>query len=155
VDGHLFGPSQLGSTPKLFGNQSEPAILYKQLTGKTLTEGGATDGQYWSYIGLYSVFQAAGPNVTKDSITAGTFSLPVAGDPDYAVGFVSYRDGVDGMPGGHDHTGIDDSREIYWMGQKNSDFDGKAGTYVETYGGKRYRNNEWPKEEPPIYPGAK
>ena len=28
VNGHLFGPSQLGSTPKLFGPQSEPAMLY-------------------------------------------------------------------------------------------------------------------------------
>ncbi len=153
VDGHLFGPSQLGSTPKLFGQQSEPAILYKQLTGKVLTEGGATDGQYWTYIGLYSLFQATGPLVSKDAVAAGIFSLPPSGAPDYAVGYNSYRDAPDGTPGGFDHTGIDDSREIYWMGQKRSDFDGELGTYVETYGGKRFRNGEWPAESPPIYPG--
>ncbi|MEY2426087.1 MAG: hypothetical protein QOI61_1659, partial [Actinomycetota bacterium] len=153
VDGHLFGPSQLGSTPKLFGPQSEPAILYKALTGKSLTEGGATDGAYWSYIGLYSVFQSAGPNLSKDAIAAGTFSLPPAGAPDYSVGYFSYRDGPDATPGALDHTGIDDAREIYWMGTKQSDFDGETGTYVETYGGKRFRNGEWPAEDPPIYPG--
>jgi hypothetical protein len=153
VDGHLFGPSQLGSTDKLFGAKSEPAILYKQLTGKSLTEGGATDGTYWGLVGFYSALQATGPNVSKDSVAAGIFSLPPGGAPDYAVGYISYRDGSDGMPGTTDHTGIDDSREIYWMGTKTSDFDGQAGTYVETYGGKRFRNGEWPAESPPIYPG--
>jgi hypothetical protein len=30
--------------------------------------------------------------------------------------------------------------------------DGKNGTYKETYNGKRFRNGEWPQEDPPIYP---
>jgi hypothetical protein len=154
VDGHLWGPSQLGATEKLFGPNSEPAILYKKLTGKSLTEGGATDGTYWGLIGFYSVFQAAGPALNKDAITAGTFSLPPAGAPDFAVGYNSYRDAPDGTPGGLDHTAIDDSREIFWLGTKKSSFDGGTGTYVETYGGKRFRNGEWPAESPPIYPGT-
>jgi hypothetical protein len=152
VNGHLFGPSQLGSTPKLFGTDSEPAKLYKQLTGKSLTEGGATDGQYWSLLGLYSAFQSAGPLVTPSSIAAGIFGAPPGGDPDFAVGYTSYRDGPDGTPGARDHTAIDDAREIYWMGNEKSSFDGQSGTYFETYNGKRFRNGEWPKEEPPIYP---
>jgi hypothetical protein len=153
VDGHLWGPSQLGATEKLFGPNSEPAILYKQLTGKSLTEGGATDGTYWGLVGLYSVFQAAGPALSKNAITAGTYSLPPAGAPDFAVGYNSYRDAPDGTPGGLDHTAIDDSREIYWIGTKKSSFDGGTGTYLETYNGKRFRNGEWPAESPPIYPG--
>jgi hypothetical protein len=154
VDGHLWGPSQLGSTDKLFGPNSEPAILYKQLTGKSLTENGATDGTYWGLVGFYSALQAAGPAMSKDALAAGIWSLPPGGSPDFAVGWISYRDAPDATPGGLDHTGIDDSREIYWEGTKQSSFDGQTGTYVETYGGKRFRNNEWPKEDPPIYPGS-
>ena len=26
------------------------------------------------------------------------------------------------------------------------------GRYVETYGGKRFSDGQWPKEEPPVYP---
>ena len=33
-------------------------------------------------------------------------------------------------------------------------YDGKKGTYVETYGGKRFASGQWPQEDPPIYPGA-
>jgi hypothetical protein len=154
VDGHLFGPSQLGSTDKLFGDKSEPAILYRQLTGKKLTEGGATDGTYWGMLGLYSVLQAAGPLLTPDAIAAATFNLPPGGPPDFPVGYTSYRDGPDGTPGAHDHTGIEDAREIYWKGTVTSPSDGQAGTYLETYSGKRFRNGEWPAEEPPIYPGG-
>lgn len=153
VEGHLFGMSQLGSTDKLFGPKSEPAILYKQLTGRELTEEGATDGTYWGLVGFYSQLQATGPNVTKDAVAAGIWSLPPGGAPSYPVGYVSFRDGPSGALGGLDHTGIDDSREIYWEGTKQSSFDGQTGTYTETYGGKRFRNGEWPKESPPVYPG--
>lgn len=151
VDGHLFGPSQLGSTDKLFGDNSEPAMLYKQLTGKKLTDGGATDGNYWGLIGLYSLLQATGPNVTPSGVAAGIYSLPPGGPPEYSVGYTSYLDGPDGTPGGRDHTAIEDSREIYWMGKETSKSDGELGTYFETYNGKRFRNGEWPAEEPPIY----
>jgi hypothetical protein len=154
VDGHLWGPSQLGSTDKLFGDNSEPAILYKQLTGRKLTEGGATDGTYWGLIGFYSVLQATGPLVTPDAVAAATFNAIPGGAPDYPVGYTSYRDGPDGTPGGHDHTAIDDAREIFWRGTVKSPSDGETGTYLETYGGKRFRNGEWPAEEPPIYPGG-
>src|SRR5439155_10568966 len=130
----------------LFGPSSEPAILYRQLTGKSLTEGGATDGNYWGLLGLYSAFQATGPLVTKDAFAAGIFSQPPGGAPDFPVGYTSYRDAPDGTVGGRDHTAIDDSREIYWMGNQKSPSDGQNGTYVETYGGKRFRNGEWPAE---------
>lgn len=152
VNGHLWGPSQLGSARKLFGPDSEPYKLYLQLTGKKLSDGGATDGQYWAYLGYYSALQLAGPLLNKDSVTAGTFNAPPGGDPDFAIGYTSYRDAPDGTPGGHDHTAIDDSREIYWMGNMTSPNDGMTGTYAETYGGKRFRNGEWPAEDPPIYP---
>jgi hypothetical protein len=150
VRGHLFGMSQLGSTIKLIGPESEPWKLYKQLTGKDLP--GATDGRYWGLIGMYNALQGAGPLLNPESMAEGIFRAPPGGAPDYAVGYISFQDGPAGEVGGRDHTGIDDSREIYWVGTKKSDSDGEEGTYVETYGGKRFRNGDWPREEPPIYP---
>ncbi len=41
---------------------------------------------------------------------------------------------------------------MYWRGDVRSPGDGKAGTYIETYGGRRFRNGEWPAEDPPVYP---
>ena len=153
VEGRLFGPSQLGATKKLFGKESEPYILYKQLTGQELTADGATDGNYWSLLGLYSGLQRAGPLLSPTTWAEGVFRAPPGGDPDYAIGYISYQDAPDGTPGGRDHTGIDDSREIYWMRNQRSEADGHNGTYVETYGGKRFKNGQWPAEDPPIYPG--
>jgi hypothetical protein len=46
---------------------------------------------------------------------------------------------------------VDDSREIYWTTKKKG-WDGNNGTYLETGGGKRYRQGQWPKAEPAIYP---
>lgn len=31
---------------------------------------------------------------------------------------------------------------------------GKDGAYLESYGGRRFVNGQWPVEEPQIYPGA-
>jgi hypothetical protein len=152
VDGHLFGPSQLGSTTKLIGKESEPYILYKKLTGKELTEFGATTGEYWVLVDFYSALQSAGPLLSPPTVAEGIFSLPPGGAPEFAVGYKSYQDGSDGTPGGRDHTGIDDAREIFWVGSATSESDGERGTYKETYGGKRFRNGQWPAEEPPIYP---
>jgi hypothetical protein len=171
---HLWGMSQLGSTQKLIGPNSEEGRLYKRLTGKEIPSG--TDGTYWGLLGYYASIQNAGPLLTPESVAEGTFSAPPSGAPDYAVGYISYQDAPDGTPGGRDHTGIDDAREIFWEHDptmapnassdpstcsKSSDpyynglNDGCEGTYKETYGGKRFRNGEWPKEEPPLFPPHK
>ena len=168
VDGHLFGVSQLGSTDKLIGPTSEPGIIYKQATGgKTIPDG--TSGDYFSLIRIYSMLQAAGPNLTPMAVAAGARTIPPGGAPTFPAGYTSFLDGPDGTPGAGDHTAVDDSREVYWVngvGNKSSDKssctknpdpyyngnDGCAGTYKETQGGKRFRNGEWTKEDPPIYP---
>ena len=168
---HLWGMSQLGSTDKVIGVRSEPGRLYKRLTGKDIVAG--TDGQYWSYLGLYSALQGAGPGLTPQSFAEGMFRAIPGGAPDYPVGYTSYQDGPDGTPGGHDHTGIDDAREIFWVHDPsmaanassdsstcskssdpyyNSANDGCEGTYKETYGGKRFRNGQWSTDDPPIFP---
>jgi hypothetical protein len=150
VDGHLFGMSQLGPTPKILGPTSEPGKLYQAITKSTIPAG--TSGQYFETTHIYNLLQAAGPNLTPDAIGVGAYTLPPGGGPDYAAGYWSFLDGSDGTPGAHDHTLVDDSREVYWRSDVRSTADGKAGAYIETYGGRRFRNGEWPTEEPPVYP---
>jgi hypothetical protein len=167
VDGHLYGPSQLGSTDKLIGPTSEPGVIYKAITGKTIPDG--TAGDYFGYVRYYSMLQAAGPNLTPESVAAGAKTLPPGGAPNYPAGYTSFQDGPTGAPGAGDHTAVDDSREVFWVNgtpNKSSDkssctknpdpyyngADGCAGTYKETYGGKRFRNGEWPAEDPQLYP---
>jgi hypothetical protein len=149
VDGRMFGMSQLGATTKLLGPNSEPGKLYKALTNKEITEG--TTGEYFEYVHVFNMLQAAGPILHPQTIAEGVGKIPPGGAPAFPLGYWSFADGVDGTAGAGDHTAIDDSREIYWKGTERGP-DGDLGTFVETYGGKRFRNGEWPKEEPPVYP---
>lgn len=164
VNGHLFGMSQLGATTKLIGPNSEPGKVYKDATGKTIPEG--TSGDYFSLVHMYSLLQAAGPALTPENIGKGAMSLPPGGAPDYPYGFWSFQDGPDGTQGQGDHTTTEDSREVYWVSSKKTTGavtgkssdpyyngpDGKDGTFKEAQGGKRFRNGEWTRDEPPIYP---
>jgi hypothetical protein len=153
VDGHMFGVSYLGATAKLLGPDSEAGRLFHSITGGTIPAG--TDGQLAELTQVYNLLQAAGPRLTPQSLGAGAYTLPPAGAPGYAYGYWSMLDGPDGTPGAHDHTEVDDAREVYWRGDVRSAGDGKAGTYIETYGGRRFRNGEWPAEDPPVYPGGR
>ena len=156
VTGHLFGMSQLGPSQALAGPSSEPGILYKHITGKDIPPG--TAGDYFGLVGIFNFIQQAGPVLTPQNMAAGIRGMPPRGAPvaggtvPYAVGWVSWQDGPDGTAGKTDHTGVDDSRETYWDANGTSPYDGKQGTFIATYGGKRFRNGEWPAEEPPVYP---
>jgi hypothetical protein len=150
VDGHLFGMSQLGATPKLIGPDSEAGRLFNHITGETIPDG--TAGGYTGLLQIFNMLQAAGPNVTPDAIAAGVRTIPPAGAPDFPFGYWSFADGPDGTPGVGDHTAVEDSREIYWTSAYVSPETDLPGTYVETYEGRRFRNGEWPAEEPPVYP---
>lgn len=163
VNGHLFGPSQLGATNKLIGPTSEPGRVYKDATGKTIPEG--TSGDYFTLVHIFSLLQAAGPALNPGNIGKGAPTLPPGGAPDFPAGYWSLQDGPDGTPGAGDHTQVEDSREVYWVSSKSSGAatgtasdpyyngpDGKDGTYKEAQGGKRFRNGEWTRDEPPIYP---
>ena len=148
IDHALFGMSQLGATDKILGPNAEAPVTYRRATGTTIPEG--TDGGYNQLTFVYSALQAAGPILTPKTMADGIFRLPPGGAPKYAIGYISYRDGPDGKAGATDHTGIDDSREIWWDAD-GTGYDGKKGTYVENYGGKRFRNGEWPTGDPPVF----
>jgi hypothetical protein len=144
----LFGMSQLGATELILGPKGEAPTLYRKVTGTKIPEG--TDGGYYNLVFVFNALQAAGPTLTPQNMANAIYRLPPGGAPRFEIGYISYRDGPDGTPGATDHTGIDDSREIYWDADATG-FDGKKGAYIQTYGGKRFRNGQWPKEDPPVF----
>ena len=164
VNGHLFGMSQLGATKKILGPNSEAGQMYKHITGKEIPPGAT--GDYYGVLGIYTALQATGPALTPQNVATALFTSPPGGAPDFPVGYTSYQDGPDGTPGATDHTAVDDAREVYWVSEPGTGTavgnkprnpyyagpaDGNNGTYKETYGGKRFRNGQWPEENPPIY----
>jgi len=150
IRGSLFGMSQLGATKKLLGPDSEAAKAYKAATGTKIPEGTTGEPSYFNFIHVFNALQAAGPQLTPETMAQAIWRLPPGGAPNFELGYVSFQDGSLGQKGEKDHTGIDDSREIWWNAN-GTGFDGKQGTYVETNGGKRYRNGEWPREDPPVF----
>jgi hypothetical protein len=141
VDGHMFGMSQLGRDKDINSKDGEAYKAWKLIRPDTEPPPGF-GGVYYGVLDMFTKLQVAGPTLTPENVATGLQALPDAGGATGAFGTWSYRD---------DHTAIDDSREVYWAGDATG-YDGKAGAYVETYGGKRFRQGQWPAEEPPIYP---
>jgi hypothetical protein len=156
ITGHLFGMSQTGPTQLLVGPSSEPGVIYKKATGQDIPLG--TDGAYYTLVRIFNFIQATGPDLTPQNMANAIHKIPPGGVKQMpggavpGVGYTSYADAPDGTPGKGDHTAVDDSRETYWDNDGTSPYDGKTGTFVATYNGKRFRNGEWPAENPPIYP---
>jgi len=92
---------------------------------------------------IFDQLQAAGPILMPANIAAGTRALPRLGGSTAADGTWYY---------GNTHTAIIDSREIYWDESQVSPANGKQGTYVQIYGGRRYEIGQYPTGQPPFYP---
>lgn len=138
---HLFGMSQLGRLANIEGKESEAYKSWKTAFPNEEPPRGYGDA-YFRILGIYRMIQAAGPVLTPANIAAGLQSAPPAGGAHGPFGTWSFKG---------DHTAVDDSREIYWVDDATG-FDGNAGAYMETYGGRRFLTGQWPQEEPPIYP---
>jgi len=155
ITGHLFGMSQISPIQNIWGPSSEAGIMYRHITGKDIPAG--TNGEIFRLEEIFNFIQAAGPILTPQNIAAAVHKLPPlgaavpGGTAPYAWGTWSYGLNPDGTPGG-DHTAVIDSREIYWDADGTSPYDGKKGAYVQTMGGKRFTNGQWPRGDPPIYP---
>lgn len=160
----LFGMSQLGDVNLILSPKGEGSRTYKKATGTDIPPGAQVE--YAEALGLFSVLQATGPILTPQNIAAAIWRLPPGGAPVYEGGLVYYGTDSEGRPG-HDHTGIDDHKEIYWLctsiaGSGGSSRcaepkapDGRGGMYVATYHGKRFTNGTWPKGDPPVFPEYK
>ena len=140
VDGHLFGMSQLGQIRLIEGQDGEAYRAWKTAFPNEDLPDGFGDA-YFRVLGLYTMLQAAGPVLTPQNIARGLQTMPEGGGSNGAFGTWSFKT---------DHTAIDDSREIYWVGTATG-YDGNEGAYLESYGGKRFRSGQWPSEEPPVY----
>jgi hypothetical protein len=140
VRGRLFGLSQLGSSAKFLDPNGEVAQATKA-AGVPLNVSSAVD--YFELIWIYDQLQAAGPVLNPTNIKAGTHQLPQFGGSNSPNGTWNF---------GTAHTGIIDSRVIYWDGSKTSQLNNQPGTYVEVYNGRRFRLGEYNTEQPPVYP---
>jgi hypothetical protein len=141
VDGHLFGMSQFGQIRMIEGPQGEAYRTWHTAFPKEAPPTGFGDA-YYRIVLMYNMFQAAGPILTPENIAKGLRSLPDSGGSHGAFGTWSFRES---------HTAVVDSREIYWVGSVKG-YDGNAGAYLETLGGRRFRSGQWPAGEPPVYP---
>jgi len=137
--GRLFGLSQLGSSQAMQGPNGEAAQVLKE-AGVPLNAGSALI--YYEMLPIFNYIQAAGPVLTPANVAAGIHSLPLAGGPTGADGTWLF---------GGTHTGIIDSREIYYAANKTSPANGKQGTYIAIYNGRRFRLGQYPTGEPPFF----
>jgi hypothetical protein len=97
---------------------------------------------YYEMLPIFNMIQAAGPVLNPSNFAAGVHSLPIAGGATGADGTWLF---------GKTHTGIIDSREIYYDAGKTSPANGKQGTYIAIYGGRRFRLGQYPSGEPPFF----
>jgi hypothetical protein len=158
----LFGMSQLGPPERILGPKGEGTITYKKAFGTDIPPG--TQTEYYSTMRLFSLLQATGPVLTPQNMAAAIPRIPPGGAPEFEVGYSSYATNPAGGPGS-DHTAVDDMREVYWLctsigggdaeGSSRCNapkaYDGKGGTYIATYGGKRFLPGQWPKGDPPVF----
>ena len=139
MKGRLFGLSQLGSSQAMQDPHGEAARVLKQ-AGVPLNAGSALI--YYEMLPIFNFIQAAGPILTPANVAAGIHSLPLSGGSTAADGTWYF---------GPTHTGIIDSREIYYDANKTSPANGKRGTYVPVYGGRRFRLGQYPTGQPPFF----
>jgi hypothetical protein len=152
VTGHLFGLSELAAAQNVQGPNSLAGKLYQQLTGHAIPAG--TDGNYPFLVEMFNALQAAGPQLTPDNLARGVHALPVLGAPSYNYGAWNFNAGPSGQPNSGDHTAFSDARFVYWDGTATSPVNGKTGTYVAMFGGKRFTLGAWPSQLPPLFTGS-
>ena len=88
--------------------------------------------------------QMAGPNLTPATFQQGMYAYPPKLGP---AGFWEFG----GQPANiHNWTAPHDVREVYWDSTKPSAYNNKAGTFVETFPGVRWKEGQIPPGDPPI-----
>jgi hypothetical protein len=152
AQGHLFGVAEAPPQQLLFGPKSLAGKLYLKLTGHQIPPG--TDGNYYSLIQIFDQLQAAGPDLTPQTMARGTHALPVLGDT--SDGLWDFKTGPTGKANAGDHTAIVNDLFVYWNQTATSPENQKAGTYVDLFGGKRFAIGQWPSSLPKLFtaPGS-
>ncbi len=170
----LFGQSQV-DTPKVLGLKGEGPTTYKKATGRDIPPG--TQTQYYAELSIFGLLQVTGPVLTYENVARGIWSNVPGGAPTYEVGYTNSSINPDGtktaskwcsdhgVSHGCQHTSVSDMREIYWVCTSYASspngtsrcseptaYDGQGGEYRAAYNDKRFKNGEWPREAPKIYP---
>jgi hypothetical protein len=131
-----FGVSYLGPTLPLRAGlgyaayktvrQDEPAFAVEAIYAQ----------MYMLALGIHM----AGPNLTPESYEGGMFNYPGGTGPFGTWGFDS-----------DSYTPTQDYRVIWWDPKKTSGQNSKQGSYVESYGGKRFPAGKLPSEDPKVF----
>jgi len=125
-----FLPTESGigySAYKAVRPQDEPAfaveIIYSQM--------------YMLALGIHM----AGPNLTPETYEQGMFAYPGGSGPFGTWGFDE-----------DSYTPTQDYRVIWWDPDTPSPVNGKAGSYIEAYDGRRFQKGELPaSDQPPVF----
>ena len=135
---HAFGISYNGTYQPLRGSLGYHAYKSVRSDEPSLI---LADVIYYQLYILALGVQLAGPNLTPENFERGLFSYPGGTGPagTWAFGPRHYTPTVDG-------------REIYWDPKKISPQNNQAGSYVESMPGRRFKANEWPAGDPPVFP---
>ena len=149
VDNHMFGVSEASATNTIFGPNSPAGKLYQKLTGHQIPA--ETDGNYSYLVEIFDALQAAGPDLTPQNVARGLHALPTLGAPQFSYGAWSWNTGPSGIVGGGDHTAVNDARLVYWAGNVASPVNGKMGTFIPLFGGKRFTLGNYPKSLPKLF----
>jgi hypothetical protein len=134
---HAFGISYNGTYQPLRGSLGYHAYKSVRSDEPSLI---LADVIYYQLYILALGIQLAGPNLTPENFERGLFSYPGGTGPagTWAFGPRHYTPTVDG-------------REIYWDPKKISPQNNQPGSYVESMPGRRFKANEWPAGDPPVF----
>lgn len=106
-----------------------------------------TENLTWSYFSVMATaFEDAGPDVNPLTLRAGLFNNPPeGGDPLHTLQEF-------GRP--NDYTSLRDARIVWWCPTQDSPINGRPGTYVPVYGGKRFQVGQIPTTPIPVFPNG-
>jgi hypothetical protein len=153
--GHMFGMSELAPTLRLLGKEGEANLTYKAATGKDLPANAL--GSYYELVHVFNMLMLAGPNLTPLTVHEAMHAMPPIGKGGAHGTWCFCLADPHPRFGDADHSAHDDVREIYWDGDATSPTNGKAGTFKELNGGRRFLPGEWPTTEPefPVVPDTR
>lgn len=92
--------------------------------------------QKWEYYSmLATLLQQAGPNLSPKTVAIGASLTPPRGTGERRQRSVN--------PSKGDFTWTDNMRQVYWSPTRPSSFDGKKGSYVDLYPGRRFNLGQY------------
>jgi hypothetical protein len=141
---NAFGLAQYGREEPLTGNTA--ARVWQRSGGSGAAPYGSAYGDMDYYAMLATMVQAAGPNLTPETLQAGAIRIgridPIPVDERFGPRSFS--------PG--DYTWNDAVREVYWSPNRRAPVNGLPGSYASLNGGAWLTATRWPAGPLPLPP---